>query len=105
MADISPASAVAAYGGTARAALDSASGVQKRGVAAPDFGSMLESAGKNALDIGEKAEALSAKAITGHAEMTDVVTAVANAELTLQTVVAVRDKVVSAYQEIMRMPI
>ncbi|MDI9350219.1 MAG: flagellar hook-basal body complex protein FliE [Candidatus Symbiobacter sp.] len=105
MPDISPASAVAAYGGTARAALDSASAMPKRGLAAPDFGSMLEQVGKNALDIGEKAESLSAKAITGQAEMTDVVTAVSSAELTLQTVVAVRDKVVTAYQEIMRMPI
>ncbi len=35
----------------------------------------------------------------------DVVQAVSNAELTLQTVVAVRDRVVNAYQEIMRMPI
>ena len=34
-----------------------------------------------------------------------MVTAVANAELALQTVVAVRDQVVAAYQEIMRMPI
>lgn len=105
MPDINPASAVAAYGGAARAALDSASGMPKRGVAAPDFGSMLEQIGRDALNTGEKAEALSAKAITGQVEMTDVVTAVANAEITLQTVVAVRDKVVTAYQEIMRMPI
>jgi len=34
-----------------------------------------------------------------------VVTAVTNAEVTLQTVVAVRDKVISAYQDILRMPV
>jgi len=34
-----------------------------------------------------------------------VVTAVANAQHTLETVVAVRDKVLNAYQEILRMPI
>jgi flagellar hook-basal body complex protein FliE len=34
-----------------------------------------------------------------------VVTAVAEADLTLQTVVAVRDRVIEAYQNIMRMPI
>jgi len=33
------------------------------------------------------------------------VTAVANAEHTLETVIAVRDKVLTAYQEILRMPI
>jgi flagellar hook-basal body complex protein FliE len=37
--------------------------------------------------------------------VTDVVTAVTNAEVALDTVVAVRDRVISAYQEIMRMPI
>ena len=37
--------------------------------------------------------------------MIDVVTAVANAELTLETVVAIRDQVIQAYQEVIRMPI
>ncbi len=45
------------------------------------------------------------KQISGEADLKDVVTAVANAENTLETVVAVRDKVLSAYQEILRMPI
>ena len=48
---------------------------------------------------------MSAQAAIGKADLTDVVTAVTNAEMTLQTVTAVRDKVVSAYQEILRMPI
>ena len=37
--------------------------------------------------------------------MVDVVTAVAEAEATLQTVVAVRDKVIAAYNDIIKMPI
>ena len=37
--------------------------------------------------------------------MNKVVTAVAEAELTLQTVVTIRDKVIEAYRDIMRMPI
>ena len=44
-------------------------------------------------------------AAAGQADLMDVVQAVGNAEMTLQTVVAVRDKVVNAYQELMRMPI
>ena len=44
-------------------------------------------------------------AVEGKANVAEVVTAVANAELALQTVVAVRDQVVQAYQEILRMPI
>ncbi len=50
-------------------------------------------------------EQMSAKAVTGEANLTDVVQAVNAAELTLQTVVAVRDRLIGAYQEIMRMPI
>lgn len=43
--------------------------------------------------------------VTGKADITDVVTAVNNAEMALDTVVAVRDKIITAYQEILRMPI
>ncbi len=48
---------------------------------------------------------MSKQALSGKADVRDVVAAVNNAELTLQTVVAVRDKVVSAYNEILHMPI
>jgi flagellar hook-basal body complex protein FliE len=41
----------------------------------------------------------------GEGSVTDLVIAVGRAELTLQTAVAVRDRVVAAYQEVMRMPI
>ena len=51
------------------------------------------------------AELATASAVAGEADLTDVVTAVSNAEMTLQTVVTVRDRVVAAYQEILRMPI
>ena len=48
---------------------------------------------------------MSLKAVAGEAELSEVVTAVANAETALQTVVTVRDRIITAYQEIMRMPI
>lgn len=51
---------------------------------------------------GEQAMAASA---AGKAELVDVVTAVANAETTLETVIALRDRMISAYQDIMRMPV
>ena len=41
----------------------------------------------------------------GKANMVDVVTAVAETEVAIDALVAVRDKVISAYEEIMRMPI
>jgi len=51
------------------------------------------------------AETVSAGAVAGNADLVDVVTAVSNAEMVLESVTAVRDRVISAYQEIMRMPI
>jgi len=52
-----------------------------------------------AIKDGEKAATAGA---TGKADFASVVTAINNAELTLQTVVAIRDKVISAYQTIMQ---
>ena len=69
------------------------------------FAGMITDSLKSAADTGRQAEELSLKQISGEADLKDVVTAVANAEHTLETVVAVRDKVLSAYQEILRMPI
>jgi flagellar hook-basal body complex protein FliE len=69
------------------------------------FVGMVTDSLREASHIGRQAEELSLKQITGEADLKDVVTAVANAEHTLETVVAVRDKVLSAYQEILKMPI
>ncbi len=41
----------------------------------------------------------------GKANVVDVVTAVAETEVAVGTLVAVRDRVIQAYEEIMRMPI
>ncbi len=51
------------------------------------------------------AEITGAKAMVDQADMVDVVTAVSNAELVVDTVVTVRDKVISAYNDILKMPI
>jgi flagellar hook-basal body complex protein FliE len=45
------------------------------------------------------------QALTGQASLTNIVTATSNAEMVLQTVVSIRDRVVNALQEILRMPI
>ncbi len=70
-----------------------------------NFADLLKSIGEGALEAGNKADQMSIAAVEGKANIAEVVTAVANAELALQTVVAVRDQVVQAYQEILRMPI
>ncbi|HIJ63266.1 MAG TPA: flagellar hook-basal body protein FliE [Rhodospirillaceae bacterium] len=73
--------------------------------AGADFASLLQDGVKSAVDAGKKSEDLSKQAISGKADVRDVVAAVNNAEVTLQTVVAIRDKVIAAYNDILRMPI
>ncbi|MEO8652367.1 MAG: flagellar hook-basal body complex protein FliE [Hyphomicrobiaceae bacterium] len=70
-----------------------------------DFASML---GNAITDFGNnlrQAEAVSIGGVKGTASMQDVVEHVMSAEQSLQAVIAVRDKVISAYQEISRMAI
>ncbi|KRB46617.1 flagellar hook-basal body complex protein FliE [Phenylobacterium sp. Root700] len=70
-----------------------------------DFGSMVKSAMNDVMHSTKKAETQIAAQVQGKAELIDVVTAISAAEASLETVMAVRDQVISAYQEIMRMPI
>ena len=69
------------------------------------FSDFLREKAEDSVDTLRKSEEMSAKAVTGDADITDVVQAVTNAEVTLQTVVSIRDRMISAYQEILRMPI
>lgn len=70
-----------------------------------DFSQMVENAVTGAAAQMRQAEMVSRDAIAGRADLVDMVTAVNSAELAMETVVAVRDKVIGAYQDIMRMPI
>ena len=65
------------------------------------LGQTLDSVG----DAGRRADAQAVSAASGKANVVDVVTAVAESETALQTMVAVRDRMISAYEEIMRMQI
>ncbi|MFN9849086.1 flagellar hook-basal body complex protein FliE [Phenylobacterium sp.] len=69
------------------------------------FGDILKSAITDAVSASKTAEKTMAAQVAGKAELVDVVTAISAAEASLETVMAVRDQVISAYQEIMRMPI
>jgi flagellar hook-basal body complex protein FliE len=101
---IAPSAAAAAYqaisniGSSAAAAPTAASGV-------PNFGDFLTNAVKDASHTMQQGEQMAAKQATGKADVVDVVSAVNSAEITLDTVMAVRDKVIAAYQSIMQMPI
>ena len=69
------------------------------------FASLLNNAMGDAVQASRAAETQMAAQVQGKAELIDVVTAVSAAEASLETVMAVRDQVIAAYQEIMRMPI
>lgn len=75
------------------------------GMSGPGFGDILNNTIASVTNAGASAEGAMTNAATGRADLVDVVTAVAAAESTLETVVAVRDEVIKAYQDIMRMPI
>ncbi len=69
------------------------------------FADVLLDATKGAISSLREGEVQSLKAAAGTADINDVVMAVGKAEMTLQTVVALRDRVIQAYQEIIRMPV
>jgi len=70
----------------------------------PSFFDLVTQSLSNSADSGYKAEKVSTLALMGKADITDLATAVSSAELALNTVVAIRDKVISAYQQIVQMP-
>ena len=78
---------------------------EEAGPATPGFGDMLTRALGSVVDAGHQADAQSVQAITGGGNLTEVVTAVSRAELALQSAATIRDRVVQAYQDVMRMPI
>ena len=77
------------------------------GAQTPDgsFSNLLSQAMNAVTETGKTADAAAANATTGRTDMIDVVTAVAESETAMQTLISVRDRVISAYEEIMRMTI
>ncbi len=103
-----PLAAAGAYANIARLAADpsalagAALGQPKSDVS---FTSVLKDAMQSVHDTGHKSDVQSQAMVNGKANMVDVVTSVAETEVAINAVVAVRDKVIAAYEEIMRMPI
>jgi len=70
-----------------------------------DFGAMITDSVSGIVETGKAAEQSTVDLLQGKANIVDVVTAVAETEVAMETLVSVRDRVISAYEEIMRMPI
>ncbi len=71
----------------------------------PDFSAMVKQAVEGVGAAGAKADAQVSAAVGGQADLINVVTAVAESEAAIETLVAVRDRVIAAYEEIMRMQV
>ena len=93
---VTPSAAADAYGRVDRG--DS-------GNSGSDFGTTLQRTLQGAVDSFNAADTKTTEALTGGGNLTEVVTALSRAQLTLQTATAIRDRVVQAYQDIMKMPI
>ncbi len=105
---INPLDAAKAYAAVQKgmgAATGLTEGQQVGAVNGGGFGELLKTVMNDAVRTSKVAETQMAAQVQGRAELVDVVTAVSAAEASLETVLAVRDQVISAYQEIMRMPI
>jgi flagellar hook-basal body complex protein FliE len=94
---VTPSAAAAAY---ARVAAGDAPDTGSE-----SFGTALSNALGSAVQAGQQADVATAAGLNGQGDLTQIVTSVAQAQLALQTTVALRDRMVSAYQTIMNMPI
>ena len=99
---VDPNAAMNAYKSGAKIAVGAGTSKDGEGVS---FGDFLKQKARDSVDVMRTGESTSARAVSGDADLTDVVQAVNSAELTLQTIVTIRDRLVSAFQDIMRLPI
>jgi flagellar hook-basal body complex protein FliE len=75
------------------------------GTGAASFNALLKDAVGQVAEAGRNSDAQSRALVDGKANLVDVVTAVADTEAAIETLVSVRDKVIQAYQSIMAMQI
>ena len=98
-----------ALGNLASAGAGAATGGATGAAGASGAGDSFASALKDAVgNVGEAVDASQTSSVAGmnkQMDLIDVVTEVNNAQMVVETVVAVRDRVIQAYQDIIKMPI
>jgi flagellar hook-basal body complex protein FliE len=102
-----PVAAANAYAQLARLT-DAGTGLAKtvgEGTSGPSFDALVKEALGTIVEAGRKSDTQTTAAAAGKANMVDLVTAVAESETAIATVVSVRDRVIQAYQSILQMPI
>jgi flagellar hook-basal body complex protein FliE len=103
---ISPMIAAKAYAAAqGQSGLGDPSASQAAGATGQSFEQVLSGVMNDTIAQSKAAETQMVAGVQGKADLVDVVTSISSAEQSLETVMAVRDQVISAYQEIMRMPI
>jgi flagellar hook-basal body complex protein FliE len=103
-----PVAAANAYAALARMAEQTSSlggGTAASESSAPNFSAVLKDVINAVSDAAQKSDTQAHAVATGKSNMVDVVTAVAETETAVQTLVSVRDKVIAAYEDILKMPI
>jgi flagellar hook-basal body complex protein FliE len=100
----SPTVAANAYAALARmtSSAGAATGSETGG---QSFGAMLKDALGSVMEAGRKSDAQTVAMTNGKANVMDVVTAVAETDVAVSTLVSVRDRVIQSYEDIMKMPI
>jgi flagellar hook-basal body complex protein FliE len=101
----SPTVAANAYASLARILDTGAAGKASEGASGPSFGALLKDAIGSVMDAGKKSDAQTVAMASGKANVMDVVTAVAETDVAVSTLVSVRDRVIQSYEDIMKMPI
>jgi flagellar hook-basal body complex protein FliE len=101
---MSPIAAAKAYAAVQKVAADPAAAAAPQ-ASGSSFADLVNHAIGDAIQTSHKAETQMAAQAKGKADLLDVVTAVSSAQTSLQAVVAVRDQVISAYQQILAMQI
>ena|SRR5688572_8169853 len=101
-----PSAAAQAYASLAR--ISDPTAVTKtagEGASGQNFGALLKEAVGALNAVARNSDSQTQAMVAGKANIVDVVTAVAETEVTIDALVSVRDKVIAAYEEIMKMPI
>ena len=99
-----PTVAANAYANLARI-LDTGGAGRGAETSGPSFSAVLKDAIGSVMDVGRKSDQQTVAMAAGKANVMDVVTAVAETDVAVSTLVSVRDKVIAAYEDIMKMTI
>lgn len=102
---MNPMMAARAYAAIQGIASPTTPGVQAPGIGDSGFADLVKNAMTDMTQQSKAAETQMSNSIQGQGSLIDVVTALSSAEASLETVISVRDQVISAYKEIMAMPL